>query len=192
MGLQTPNVSTLADVFRLVSKLFSLAGDGTPLFFGLKFLDNLGPGSAPRIVFVPDEEGSLAGPLKISAGYVASWTHGCTVHVLGVEPGDDEGRFEPAYALAARVVTAIKALDPAHLVVAPGRPKDVSPLKVGAPGSAISFSFSYQTNIAQDAAILAAAKQLTAISPPDPDRPQGDTGNTFTLDTTATPTAARN
>lgn len=191
MGLQTPNVSTLADVFRLVSKLFSLAGDGTPLFFGSKHLDNLGPGAAPRIVFVPDEEGTLAGPLKINAGYVASWTHGCTVHVLGAEPGDDEGRFEPAYALAARVVTAIKALDPAHLVVAPGRPKDVSALKVGAPGSAISFTFTYATNIAQDAAILAAAKQLTAVSPPDADRPQGDTGNTFTLTTTATPTAAR-
>lgn len=192
MGLQTPNVSTLADVFRLVSKLFSLAGDGTPLFFGSKHLDNLGPGAAPRIVFVPDEEGSLAGPLKLNAGYVASWTHGCTVHVLGADPGDEEGRLEPAYALAARVVTAIKALDPAHLKVAPGRPRDASPLKTGAPGAVISFSFSYETNIAQDAAILAAAKQLTPISPPDPARPQGDTGTTFTLDATVTPTAARN
>lgn len=192
MGLGVPPVSTLADVFRLVSRLFSIAGDGTPLFFGKKHLDNLGPGSAPRIVFVPDEEGTLGGPLKLNAGYVASWTHGCTVHVLGVEPGDEEGRFEPAYALAARVVTAIKALDPAHLVVAPGRPKDVSPLKVGAPGSAIAFTFTFATNIAQDAAILAASKQLTPISPPDPDRPEGDTGLSFTLSTTVTPPAARN
>ena len=192
MGLGVPSVSTLADVIRRVQQLFSLAGDGTPILVGSKHLDNLGPGAAPRIVFVPDEEGTLGGPLKVNMGYVASWTHGCAVHVLGVEPGDDEGRFEPAVALASRVVTALKTLDPAHLVLAPGRPKDASALKVGAPGSVIAFSFSYQTNIAQDAAILAAAKQLVPVSPPDPARPEGDNGNGYTLSATVALPASRN
>jgi len=150
------------------------------------------PGAAPRVVFLPDENGEYGPPLKLNAGYVASWRHECGVVVLGVDPGDAEGRFEPAYALADRLVTAIKALDPAHLKIGVARPKDASALKSGGPGRAVRLSFAYERNIAQDAAILAAAKQLTAISPPDPARPQGSTGNTFTLDATVTPTAERN
>lgn len=191
MGLQTPKISTLSDVFRLIERVYSLAGDGTPLFVGAEHLDNLGPGAAPRVVFLPDEEGQYGGALKFNGGWIASWTHGCGVVALGADAGDAEGRFEPAYALADRVVATLKALDPAHLKIGAARPKDASALKSGGPGRAVRFSFVYERNIAQDAAILAAAKQITSVSPPDADRPQGDTGNTFTLSTTATPTAAR-
>jgi hypothetical protein len=33
--------------------------------------------------------------------------------------------------------------------------------------------------------VIRAARALTAISPPDPDRPQGDTGNSFSVTTPA-------
>ncbi len=192
MGSQAPSVSTLSDVFRLIEQVYSLAGDGTPLLVGSEHLDNLGPGSAPRIVFLPDEDGQYDAALKFNAGYVASWKHECGVVVLGVDPGDAEGRFEPAYALADRLVAALKALDPAHLKIGAARPKDASALKAQGPGRAVRFSFVYERNIPVDRPILRAAKQLTAISPPDPARPQGSTGNTFTLDATVTPTAERN
>lgn len=191
MGVQAAQVSTLADAVRLVQRLFSEAGDGTPIFVGAQHLDNLGPGFAPRIVFVPDEEGELGPPLKLNAGYVASWTHSAAVTVLGVEPGDDEGRFEPAYLIASRVIEAVKALDPAHLTVGPGRPRDVSALKAGGPGAAVRFTLTYARNIPKTAAIWRAAATLTAVSPPDVDRPEGSTGLEFDVSATAAPTAAR-
>lgn len=191
MGVQNMPVSTLSDVIRRVELLFSKLGDGTPILVGSKHLDNLGPSSAPRIVFVPDESGELGGALKVNSGYIASWSHGCGVVVQGVEPGDDEGRFEPAYMLAGRVVAALKALDPAHVEVGGARPKDESPLRAGSPGAVVRFSFVYRRNIPQDQAVLRAARELIAVSPVDPDRPQGSTGNSFDLALTATPTASR-
>lgn len=191
MGASAPSVSTLSDVIRRVEALFSLIGDGTPILVGSKHRDNLGPGAPPCIVFVPDEEGEMGPPLKLNAGYIASWSHGCGVFVIGVEPGDDEGRFEPAYEIAARVVAALKACDPGHVEVGVARPKDESPLKAGLPGAVVRLSFVYRRNIPQNKAIERAAKELVAVSPPDPDRPQGSTGNTFTMTTTATPTESR-
>lgn len=175
-------VSTMADVLRLVQAVFSFLGDGTPLLIGAAFLDEPGPGSGPRVVFVPDENGAFAPAQKIGAGYVASWAHGCTVYVRGVEPGDDAGRLEPAYVLAARVATVLKALDPAHISATPGGPRDDSPQRVPGPGGAdIVFRFTYVANIAQDPAILRAVRQVVSISPPNPDQPGGDTGNTFVV-----------
>ena len=99
-----------------------------------------------------------------------------------VEPGDDAGRLEPAYVLAARVATVLKALDPAHSSATPGGPRDDSPQRVPGPGGAdIVFRFTYVANIAQDPAILRAVRQVVSISPPNPDQPGGDTGNTFVV-----------
>lgn len=187
--------STLADVFRLVEVVFGLLKDGTPLMFGAQYRDEPGPGSALRVVFVPDDAGSFGpgsfGPAqKVSAGYSASWSHGCTVAVRGVEPGDDPRRFEPAYLLAARVADILKQLDPAHIVLAPGNPRDTSPLPVEGPsGAEITFAFTYTTNIPTDPAVLRAIAQIRSVSPPDPDRPGGDTGHTFVVNATpiATP-----
>lgn len=180
-------VSTLADVLRLVQHVFSLMGDGTPLMIAEQYLHEPGPGSAPRVVFVPNKTGKLGPPLKLNAGYIASWTHGCEVYVRGAEPGDDPGRFEPAYALAGRVIDVIKALDPGHIVVAPGNPEDDSPLRVDSPpGADIKFTFTYATNIAQDPAVLRAVRLINSISPPNPDKPGGDTGNSFNVAALAT------
>lgn len=186
MPSQPMPVSTLSDVIRLVQAIFGYLGDGTPIMVGAAYLEEPGPGAPPRVVFVPDSEGKLGPTTKINAGYVASWTHGCRVHVRGVEPGDDPGRFEPVYLLAARVIDVLKACDPAHVIVGPGNPKDASPLAVDAPsGAEVVFTFAYVRNIAADPAVLRAARQITSVSPPDPDRPQGSTGKNFDVGTTA-------
>lgn len=174
--------STLADVFRLVEVVFGLLKDGTPLMFGAQYRDEPGPGSALRVVFIPDDSGRFGPAQKVSAGYSASWSHGCTVAVRGVEPGDDPRRFEPAYLLAARVADILKQLDPGHVVLAPGNPRDTSPLAVEGPsGAEITFSFTYTTNIPTDPAVTKTIARIQSVSPPDPDRPGGDTGNTFTV-----------
>lgn len=175
-------VSNLADVFRLVEVVFGLLKDGTPIMVGKQYRDEPGPGGPLRVVFVPDEFGEFGPALKVSAGYCASWSHGCTVAVRGAEPGDDPRRLEPAYMLAARVADVVKQLDPGHITLAPGGPKDTSPLPVEGPsGSEISFTFTYTTNIATDPAVTKAIARIQSVSPPDPDRPGGDTGNTFAV-----------
>ncbi len=104
------------------------------------------------------------------------------MHVRGAEPGDDTGRFEPAYVLAARVAAVIKNLDPVHLKLLPGNPRDGSPLAVDGPGAEIVFDFTFETNVAQDPAILSAIKRaITSVSPPNPDQPGGDNGKTYEI-----------
>lgn len=178
-------VSTLADVLRLFEAVFSFMGDGTPIMVGKQYLNEPGPGSAPRIVFVPDDRGRFGPALKMNCGYTASWTHGCKVFVRGAEPGDDPGRLEPAYRLAARACDVLKGLDPGHIVLAPGNPREDSPLPVDGPGADIAFEFSYQTNIPTDPAVLRALRQIVSVSPPNPDKPGGDTGNTIVVNASA-------
>ena len=52
--------STLADVFRLVEAVFGLLKDGTPLMFGAQYRNEPGPGSALRVVFIPDDSAPSA------------------------------------------------------------------------------------------------------------------------------------
>lgn len=182
-------VSTMSDVLRLVQQVFSLMGDGTPIMIGSQYLNETGPGSAPRIVFVPEDRGTFEAVLKMNAGYTASWRHVCKVAVRGAEPGDDPGRFEPAYRLAARVCDVLKGLSPGNIVLAPGGPRDTSPLAVPGPGADIAFAFAFSTNIATDPAVMRALRLIQSVSPPNPDKPGGDTGQT--IDVTATATAVR-
>lgn len=186
MPAAAPLVSTLADVLRLVERVFSLLGDGTPILIGKRYLEEPGPGSAPRVVFVPADGGKLGTPTKLNMGYVASWSHGCAVHVRGVEPGDDAGRFEPTYALAGRVIDVLRNLDPGHIEIAASTPRDTSPTSVTSPtGAEIAFTFTYVTNIAHEPAVRRAIAQLTSVSPPTPDQPGGSTGKDYTITTSA-------
>jgi len=178
-------VSTLSDVLRRVQLLFSELGDGTPILIGKQHVSEPGPGSPPRIVFVPDERGRLLSAQQLNSGYLAAWSHGCTVHVRGVDGGEEAGRLDAAVALADRVIQCLKALDPAHLAIEGEGPSEDSPLAVDAYGGGIVFSFRFTRHTPSDPAVIRAARALTAISPPDPDRPQGDTGNSFSVTTPA-------
>lgn len=191
MPSQAMPVSTLADVIRLFIGVYSHLGDGTPIMVGEQHLREPGPGSPPRIVFVPEVEEAKLGPaLKISAGYLAGRTWVCDVTVRGAE-GDDVGRFENVYAMTARAVAVLKNLDPGHIEIGPGRVRNDSPLAVpSGAGVGERFSFTYRSNIAQDPAVLKAiAACIESISPPNPDKPGGDTGQSFEV--TAAPSAVR-
>lgn len=180
-------VSSLGDVLRRVQRLFSELGDGTPILIGKQHMAEPGPGSPPRIVFVPDETGRLGKASQANAGYLATWRRGCTVNVRGAESGEEAGTLDAADQLVARVVQVLKALDPSHLAIEGEGASENSPLPVEAYGAGITFSFAYVANIPIDPATMRAARQLTAISPSDPDRPEGDTGKTFTVTTPSDP-----
>lgn len=175
----TVPVSTIGDLFRLVGAAFNALGDGTPLLIGRKYLAEFGAGSAPRVLFVPEEQGRLGRPTRLNAGELASYTHGCQVYVRGAESGDDAGRFDAVYALADRVINALKWCDPAHVVLEPGNPRDASPLPDDAYGADVVFSFVFIRPIAIEREIH--RLPVEALSPMDPDRPRGDSGKTFVL-----------
>lgn len=178
-------VSTLDDVLQRVQRVFSLMRDGTPIMVGAQYEREPGPGTPPRVVFIPDAQGRLGGVEKVSAGYVAQWLHGCRVRVLGAESGDDSSRAEAAKRLAFRVICVLRALDPGHIELAPGNPRDTSALAVDGPGVDLTFSFTYVAHVPQEQAVLRAVKQLESVSPPDPDRPQGDTGKQIVVSVSA-------
>lgn len=189
MGVQKQPISTLDDLIRVVMAVFSAAKDGTPIMVGEAYKSDFGAGSPPRVLFVPEKRpGMLGGAPKVNANYLAGWSHGCTVYVRGAESGEDVGRLDAAYELADRVINAVKGASPGRVVLAPGNPDDDSPLPQDAYGADLTFSFSFVRGVAVDPEITRALRTLGSVSPPDPDRPQGDTGNTFIVETAASVT----
>lgn len=172
--------STVDDALRLVREVYSLMGDGTPIQIGKQYLAEPGPAQRPpRIVLVAEEPGKLGPPIKGNAEMAGSWEHACQAHVFAAETGADDDRFTNVHALADRLLNVVKHLDPAHMKIAPGNPRDASPLSVDAYGAAVSFSFTYARDIPNDLRVLAAIKQLTARGVVDPDRPTGGTSETL-------------
>lgn len=185
MPTQAPPVSTLADVLRQVAAALNGAGDGVTVMIGKKFLEEFGAGAPPRVLFVEEPRaGKMGPPRKLNCGYIASYTHVCAAYVRAAETGDEFSRLENAHTLQNRICAALKKADPANVIFAPGNPRDDSPLSVEAYGADIAFDFSYRRDIPQDYEILKAP--VTAISPPNPDQPGGDTGYEFATDPTVT------
>lgn len=180
-------ISTIHDVIDFVMATFSAIGDATPLQVGAQFLSEFGPGQPPRVVFVPDKQATLGPALRIGAGSIASWSHGCKVVVLAAESGLDAGRGDAAYKLAGRVIAALKKASPSFVTLADGAgPTDDSSLPVDGYGYRLEFAFRFTRNIPQDQEILRAG--VTAVSPRNPDQPGGDTLKTITVGVSALPT----
>lgn len=180
-------VSNLADAIQRFQRVFSRLADGTAIQIGAQYLHEPGPGHAPKIVLVPDETpGGLGGPEVIGRGFALRWEHSCSVHVRAAESGDDADRLAGAYALAERAMVVFKNLDPGHIVLAPGGPRDNSPLRVpSGAGAGITFRVTYVRHVPQDPAVLRALRDFTPVSPSNPDQPAGDNGKEYVLSATA-------
>lgn len=190
-------VSTSADVVRNVVALLIAVGDvaaandgsgGTMrVYHGEEYLDT--NDTPPRLVCVLGEDGGdLGGVLEIGARQVASWSEGISFHVWGAGPSDDS-RLDDAMARADRIVNCLAAS-------APGRrrgklyTREQNP-KILKHGEELVFRISYTRPVPYDDQVFAAAYALAptpALSPPNPDQPQGSTGLSFatvpTLSTT--------
>ncbi|HSM92116.1 MAG TPA: hypothetical protein VLT47_04455, partial [Anaeromyxobacteraceae bacterium] len=101
------------------------------------------------------------------------------------EAPSDLARYEASEALLDRFVNVCKALAPGRVSI-----KTIEPsveTNVVTFGEELQVVVTWSRSIPRDAKVWAWASTLTAVSPPDPARPQGDTGKTFTLATTIAP-----
>lgn len=172
--------SDINDFLRRVCEAYSLMGDGTPIQIGEQHLREPGPAQRPpRIVFVPEQRGAFAPPIRGNAEMIGSWEHACQAYVFAPETGEEAGRFAHVHEMADRLANVVKGLDPGHVRLAPGNPRDVSPLPVDAYGAGVSFGFVYARDIPKDLRALAAIARLQTRDIVDPDRPTGGTSETY-------------
>lgn len=180
---------TLDDVLDRVVLLFTTAGltrdansnpGGVAFLRGERHLNE--HGAPPVVVFVPSEDGGeLGGPLQVGARQVASITETVKCYVWGPETLDDKARLVAARTLAMQLLNAFKASAPGRLTG--GRLERGIDTHVLTFGEEYRLTISYVWGVPEDEAIWAAARSTApspAASPPNPDKPNGDTGATFT------------
>lgn len=178
--LHTNAASSLSDVLRCITDIFSGIGDATPILVCKREkLLTSGVGSAPSVTFVPDPKGTLGDPPMGTGGtgYEGGITHGCAVYVRGSEGGGDLGRFDDAYRLADIVVGALSRA--ARGRWGGGDFADDSPSDADAFGADISFRFTYTRGVQRNAKIWKLPANPVAPSPPQVDKPDGTPSSTI-------------
>jgi hypothetical protein len=193
VSLGGPPPSTLSDVLRYVVALYTQAGlvrtvpadpsTGIEILIGERYKKS--EGAPPRLFFQYDDRGEMGPVLELTGRDVASWTHGCWVYAWGAESATDLDRYDSAIALAMQVRAAL------HIAAA-ARGGAVEVVRAARSslntfGEDYSFRFQYTWSIPRDNALELAALALAATSqsPTDPDRPNGSTGQTFSVNVVA-------
>jgi hypothetical protein len=178
-----PPVSTLDDVLEGVRLVLSTAGylrtgnhpPGIEWLVGERYEQS--EGAPPRVLVLVGEDGSVGGPGAVDAGYVAGVTERCTMLLWGDETTADGDRYRAAKQIAVTVVNALRLVAPGRLAgLTLRRPYKTDLLTYG---EEYRLTFSYFWRVPRVAAIWSVP--VTPISPPDPMRPNGDTGLDFTL-----------
>jgi hypothetical protein len=136
--------STLAVVIQQVIDAFAELGDATPIMVGKHYLEHLGAGFGPRVLFVP-EAGAGRIDRPINLGNAASVVHSCDVYVRGPETGSDVSRFDAVYYLADLVINALITAAPGRIEW--GSLRDDSPVNVDMLGAGLVFSFTYSRDV---------------------------------------------
>lgn len=177
---QHANPSTLIDVLQQCKEALDAIGTFLPVMIGRQYLKT-GPGSAPRVVFVPEYGGgSIETPQEM--GMSAKVVHSCTVQVRAAESGDDLQRFRDAYALADLVIDLVRTAGTGRVEFK--NYDDGSPTDTEAYGVEIVFVFTYRRDVPHSAARWGLPRALTdglGVQPqPPPGIPAG--GLTITPD----------
>lgn len=179
--------STLDDVLAYVRALYVQMADPTTFEMGECFDGS--EGAPPRIRFVVTRGQSALGPvLEVGARQLGSISEAVTCYVWGSETLDDADRYRDAKARVMTLLAAFNAAGVGRLVL--------RRLERGDTTSLITYGEQYQMEIAyvwavprSDAVDRAArALALTGASPPDPSRPNGDTGQTMIVNVVSNPT----
>jgi hypothetical protein len=181
MSSQGNTPSTLSDVLRYIEAIYALIPDETTVFFdGEEHLES--EGAPGRIIFVQTEDGGELGPpLAIGANQAASITETVVCYVWGSETVADADRCDDAKARSMRLLAAFKAAAPGRLAMR--RLSRMKGTNIVTFGEEWRMTIAYTWAVPQDRAVTKAAKTLGGPSPlpPDPDRPDGNTGMTFTF-----------
>lgn len=147
--------STLADVLGQVRDALSAMADATTVMVGKKYLANFERGSAPRVLFVPETDGSWSPSGEL--GDAATVVHGCQVFVLGASSHDDIERFQSAYAIADRVMSLLRVAASGRLEG--GRYGDPD---INDHDADLTFGFRFRRHVRHD-------RKRWALAPADPD-----------------------
>lgn len=175
--------SHLGTVLRAISDLLSEAADPTPLMVGAHYASEnaRGTGNAPHVILVPEPNGGRCnmGP-AYETGRAAGQTHVCDVIVRAAESGDDISRLDAAYALSDRMVAIVRRACVGKVEIKAPVGSYPSPTTADAFGAGLSWSFTYDRDVAHDDAV----SRIAASSPDTtPARPHGLPGSTGTLHT---------
>jgi hypothetical protein len=189
VSLGGPPPSTLSDVLRYVVALYTQAGlvrtvpgdpsTGIEVLIGERYDQQ--EGAPPRLFFRYDPRGQMGPVLELTGRDVGSWKHGCMVYAWGAETLSDLDRYDAAVALTMQARAALHIAAAARGGTVEVVRADESSLNTF--GEDYSFRFEYTWSIPRDDALERAALALgaTSQSPTDPDRPNGDTGYTFSV-----------
>lgn len=146
-----PKPSSLAAVIVQVRDAFDLMKEFPPgmVMCGKAYKEQRGPGSSPRVLFIPDAgRGSLEGPYQMGESG-ARVNHTCEVRVRGKESGDDFERLSDAYALADLVIDCVSVAGSGRLEW--GDYYEDSPTDNDAGyGVEIVFTFTYKRDVWHD------------------------------------------
>jgi hypothetical protein len=151
---------------------------------GKKYLQQFGAGSAPRVLFVPEEGPGKIGP-PIETGNPVSVTHACKVFARATESGDDFGRFDAVYALEGRLIDLIATAGTGRITW--GKWADASPVDVDAYGADIEINFTFTRDVRHDPARWALPAADVDVTPAPLSPPSGIPATTVVVNVTTTP-----
>ncbi len=176
--------ATLDDVLDSVRASFSRRGrlrdvntnpGGVEMLRGERYLRQ--EGAPPRVIFVC-ASGNIGGPIAIGARQTASITESVRCYIWGAETDDDAGRISAARSLAMELINTFKAWAGGRLTG--GSLERSIDTNVETFGEEYQLVYNYIWGVPEDEGVWADAyANAVAASPPNPDKPNGDTGATF-------------
>lgn len=189
--MTTPRASRLTDLQRAILDIYRTVADGTVVQVGRRYVEQ--QHEPPRIVLAR-ATGSWGPPPKLNT-YIAGVTFGMTAHIwgrepelTGDEPEDEIARHDDADDIAVRFINVLnRATGMAR--VEPGEVTDLS--GIATHGEAYIFGMKFRAGVQRDKEIWRV--EITRYvagqenGPPDPMRPNGDTGKNIRVTTTVTP-----
>lgn len=156
-------------------------GDGvgwTPfIYIGERYLKQ--HGAHPRIVVVPGA-GEIGAPANKGGGDVAKDVEEIRAYLWAGEASDDLARYAAIEAMKDRWINILRKVMPGRAEIRTVNPSLIS--NVVTFGEDRLVVTRYERQVPRDAVIWNVP--ITAVSPPDPLRPNGDTGDTYEVNIT--------
>jgi len=140
-------------------------------------------GAPPRIVIVPGG-GEIGGPRVMGAGNVADDVEEIRAFLWAAEAADDLVRYAAIEDMKDRWINIIRKIIPGRAQLRTVNPTLAS--NVVTFGEDRQVIAKYERQVPRDAAIWDVP--ITPVAPSDPDRPNGDTGLQYLVETTISPT----
>ncbi len=184
LELQHAVPSTIADLIgQCVDAINDMASDVMPQV-GKGYLEHLGVGSSPRIVFVPEVgSGKVEPPYEL--GNAARVFHSCNVFVRGRESGDDIDRFKNAYELSDLVIDLIQTAGTGRIDW--GTYNDDSPTDTDAYGADIALTFTFRRDVPHSSIRWGLTAPLSDLTAQRPQPPPGVPADGITIDPATVP-----